>query len=237
MRMIQTIRRFFILPVLALTLGACGSSSSADDLKATRAAALTALVVPTQTLAVATDAPTSTPTAASAATSMVTPSVTRTVTRPPVVNQPLCDDAAFVSDVTIPDNTVIQPGAGFVKTWSLRNTGTCNWTTSYAISFVSGNKMDGVITYLTKAVESGSTIEISIGLSAPTTPGTYTGYWRLKNADGNLFGELVYVQIVVPGSATATGTIATTASSATPTPEITNTPLPTATETQVPTSA
>lgn len=232
--MIQTIRRFFILPVLALTLGACGSSSSADDLKATRAAALTALVVPTQTLAVATDAPTSTPTAGSVETLVVTPSTTRTATRPPVVNQPLCDDAAFVSDVTIPDKTEIQPGAGFTKTWSLRNTGTCGWTTAYSITFVSGNKMDGVITYLADAVDPGDTIEISVGLAAPTTPGTYTGYWRLKNAGGSLFGELVYVQIVVPGSGTATPTPAV---SSTPTPEITNTPLPTATETQVPTSA
>jgi hypothetical protein len=230
----QTIRRFFILPVLALALGACSSSPSTDDLKATRAAALTALVLPSETLAVATDAPTSTPTAVSAETQALTPSATRTATRPPVVNQPLCDDAAFVSDVTIPDKTVIQPGAGFVKTWGIRNTGTCSWTTAYSITFVSGTRMDGVITYLTQAADPGGTIEISVGLAAPTTPGTYTSYWRLKNAGGTLFGELVYVQIVVPGSATAT---LTPAQSSTPTPEITNTPLPTATETQVPTSA
>jgi len=87
---------------------------------------------------------------------------------------------------------------------------------------------------LADAVDPGDTIEISVGLAAPTTPGTYTGYWRLKNAGGSLFGELVYVQIVVPGSGTATPTPAV---SSTPTPEITNTPLPTATETQVPTSA
>ncbi|MGB7540137.1 MAG: NBR1-Ig-like domain-containing protein [Anaerolineales bacterium] len=215
--MLQILRRFFILPVLALTLAACGGGPSADDLKATRAAALTELALPTETLPVPTEAITPTPTAGITETSLLTPSLTRTATRPPVVNQPLCDDSAYVSDVTIPDGTVLQPGEGFVKTWSLRNTGTCSWTTAYALDFANGTRMDGVITYIHQAVEPGGAIEISVGLAAPATPGTYTGNWRLKNADGTFFGELVYVQIKVPGSAS--------------TAAITNTLEPTATAT------
>jgi hypothetical protein len=34
------------------------------------------------------------------------------------------DGSAFVTDVTVPDNTAYLPGASFNKTWRLRNTGT-----------------------------------------------------------------------------------------------------------------
>jgi hypothetical protein len=37
-------------------------------------------------------------------------------------------------------------------------------------------------------VPPGSTIDISVTLIAPTTPGTYKGLWRLRNPGGALFG-------------------------------------------------
>ena len=35
--------------------------------------------------------------------------------------------AAFLGDVSIPDNTITAPGGAFVKTWRLRNDGSCPW--------------------------------------------------------------------------------------------------------------
>ena len=35
--------------------------------------------------------------------------------------------ATFLGDVTLPDNAVVAVGAPFVKTWRLRNDGTCAW--------------------------------------------------------------------------------------------------------------
>lgn len=195
--MLQTLRRLFILPVLALSLAACGADPSADNLKATRAAALTELALPTETLPVPTEAITPTPTAGGTETTLITPSLTRTSTRPPVVKGPLCDDSLYISDVSIPDGTAFLPGEGFYKTWSLRNTGTCSWSADYALDYASGERMDGVITYVSQEVKPGGETEISVGLSAPTTADTYTGYWRMKNADGVFFGEWVSVKIVV----------------------------------------
>ena len=209
----QILRHFYILPVLALVLAGCGSGLSDEDFKATRAAALTELALPTETLPIPTETITQTPTAGNAETPP-TPSVTRAATQPPAVNAPLCDDSAYVNDVSIPDGTVLQPGEGFVKTWSLLNTGTCTWTTAYGIDFASGDRMDGVITYVPREVEPGDSMEISVGLWAPTAPKTYTGYWRLKNADGTFFGQLVYVQIVVPGGAATSAPTATLAEAA-----------------------
>ena len=151
-----------------------------------------------------------------------------------------CDNSVYLSDVTVPDGTVLTPGATFTKTWSIQNTGTCTWSTSYSIVFYSGNAMSGVTTALSESVSPGGSINISVELTAPSTASSYTGYWRLQNASGTSFGEAVYVQIVVSGNtATPTATTSeTTSYTSTPTtaptePTFTtaptNTPEPTAT--------
>ena len=153
-----------------------------------------------------------------------------------------CDQAGFVSDVTIPDGTKIDPGVEFTKTWRLSNDGTCTWNSSYTLFFYSGSQMGGSDsqkilddnTYLYP----GNTIEISVDLTAPTEAGTYTGYWVLKNASSGSFaigtsGNPFYVQIVVGTSSTATPTPSitpTTSSDVTATPTtavFTSTPTPT----------
>ncbi len=110
-----------------------------------------------------------------------------------------CDDAEFVADVTIPDGTVLDPNESFTKTWRLRNTGTCSWTSSYAVVFSNGNSMSGPTTQaLTGNVNPGQTMDISVNLKAPATAGDYTGYWKLRNAAGVTFATF-YVDIKVGG--------------------------------------
>jgi fibronectin type 3 domain-containing protein len=100
-----------------------------------------------------------------------------------------CDRAQFISDVTIPDGTIIVPGATFSKTWRLKNIGTCTWTTSYALMFDSGTQMGGPSTAsMPTTVAPGQTVDITISLTAPTTAGTYRGYWKFRNASGIPFG-------------------------------------------------
>jgi hypothetical protein len=41
-------------------------------------------------------------------------------------------------------------------------------------------------------------VDISIGLIAPQTEGTYRGQWQLVRPDGMAFGAKPYVEIVVP---------------------------------------
>jgi len=99
------------------------------------------------------------------------------------------DQAAFVSDVTIPDNTYLSPGRTFVKTWRLRNTGTCTWTTAYSLAFVDGHSMGGPLSVpLGSPVAPGKVVDVSVTLNAPTSSGTYEGKWRLRNANGTPFG-------------------------------------------------
>ncbi len=127
-----------------------------------------------------------------------------TASSTPVPPGPSGDRAVFVADVTIPDGTVIAPGAAFVKTWRLQNAGTTTWTTSYSLAYVSGEQM-GTITSvpLAQSVAPGAQIDISVDLVAPTNTGKYQGFWKMKNASGQFFNDSVYVLIEV-GSGGAT---------------------------------
>jgi hypothetical protein len=120
-----------------------------------------------------------------------TPLPTNTPIPPTATPVPIpCDRAAFVKDVTVPDNTQIASGSTFVKTWRLKNNGVCTWTSGYTIYFYNGDAMSGPATaQLTNGtVPPGSTVDISVTLIAPATAGTYKGNWRLRNAGGSSFG-------------------------------------------------
>ena len=116
----------------------------------------------------------------------------------------LCDNSAFVADVTIPDNTTMDPGKKFTKTWTLLNNGTCTWSTSYKLVFDSGDQMGGATTAITVPVTPGTVASISVTLTAPTSNGTYKGTWRMQNASSQDFGAFPYVQIKVGAGSTAT---------------------------------
>ncbi|MBI4733064.1 MAG: DUF11 domain-containing protein [Chloroflexi bacterium] len=100
-----------------------------------------------------------------------------------------CDAATFIADVTIPDGSTIAPGAAMSKTWRLQNSGTCTWSTSYAIVFYAGSQMGAPsVVYMPTSVAPGATVDITVNMIAPTIPGHYRGYWMLRNAASVIFG-------------------------------------------------
>jgi septal ring-binding cell division protein DamX len=151
----------------------------------------------------------------------------------------VCDRAAAGNpiDITIPDDTAIQPGQPFTKIWRLQNVGSCTWTTEYGARFFYGAQMSAPEAVLLKGdVRPGGEIEIAVDMSAPQTPGVHQGNWKLYNASGQLFGigpngdAPFWVRIVVQQPPTATPT-----QTATPTPIPTSTASPTHTPTVTPT--
>jgi hypothetical protein len=102
-----------------------------------------------------------------------------------------CDNANFVSDVTIPDGTEIAAGSTFEKTWQFKNVGPCTWETTYSMvfSYVTDNGKNGVfqppaaVNFPAKVLP-GETMDITVSLTAPTVAGTYTAWFVLKNAQG-----------------------------------------------------
>jgi Ig-like domain from next to BRCA1 gene len=127
----------------------------------------------------------------------VTPTLAPPTPTPPPTTTPTstavptpCNKAEFVSDVSVPDGTDITVFDTFTKTWRLRNVGTCTWTSNYRVVFDHGDQMlapdSAPITSGT--VAPGSTVDVSVPMEAPGTAGTYKGYWKLRGADGVLFG-------------------------------------------------
>ncbi|MBI9043179.1 MAG: hypothetical protein JEZ06_01765 [Anaerolineaceae bacterium] len=100
-----------------------------------------------------------------------------------------CNWIKFVEDVTIEDGSDFSPGDSFVKTWRLKNIGTCTWNTNYDLVFSSGNAMNANASYdLKSSVSPGETIDISLTLKAPDEEGTYISNWKLRSDNGLVFG-------------------------------------------------
>lgn len=108
------------------------------------------------------------------------------------------DDAAFVDDVTIPDDTLIEAGKRFTKTWRIRNTGTRPWGAGYQLVFVGGANIAPTHSVPLPATAAGQTADVSVEMTAPAVPDTYWANWRPQNPQGANFGQMVYVKMRVP---------------------------------------
>ncbi|MGB9521503.1 MAG: NBR1-Ig-like domain-containing protein, partial [Anaerolineales bacterium] len=110
----------------------------------------------------------------------------------------------FIKDITYPDNSVVDPGATFTKTWRIQNAGACTWSPQYALVFTAGEPMGTPASVpLPKYVAPGEMVDVSVTLTAPTAGGTYKGEYKLRNASNGIFGigdnnQSFYVQIKVP---------------------------------------
>ncbi len=215
-----------------ILLSSCGSGSSEQptqdpQLVYTQVAetvqagiAMTQSAMPTSTVT-ATMTITTTPTITATATSS-TQSPTLTAYIPGSGGALTGDIITWVSDVTIPDGTVMLASTKFHKVWKVLNSGTTTWTTDYKLIWVDitnfdYNKIDSVVptkeVKISKEVKPGEEIEIAIDLIAPNKNGTYKIFFRMLSPAGKFFGDPGWALITV-GTATAAPT---TAPSITPT--------------------
>lgn len=124
---------------------------------------------------------------------MSTPDGTATATTAPaaVVPSTQCLQFDLISDVNYPPGTVVKPGTKFDKTWTVRNTGTCEWTHEFDL-ILSGGEDFGTnkrADFPNQTVYPGDTVELTIAnLVAPQTAGTYYSYWMITEPGGARFG-------------------------------------------------
>src|ERR1043165_141229 len=117
--------------------------------------------------------PTAVPPTATVTPNALTPSPT-----------PSCHEGAlFVEDVSYPDNTHVNAGEKFTKTWKIKNNGSCKWT-GFTVAFVSGDRMEAPNSVAVPETEANYTAEGSVDLVAPSTDGAYTGNFELRNKEG-----------------------------------------------------
>jgi hypothetical protein len=184
-------KRFLLsLALVGILLTACGLSEVDVQATVTQAVfgAVGTLNAQYTQIALLTPSATNTlpPTSTPAATS--TPAVTATTGVGGAVTG-TCDVMAFIADVTVSDGEEIAAGTPFTKTWTIRNDGTCEWTTGYSVIYSSGDQMGGSSSQaLSAPVANGATADISVSLVAPSASGSYTGWWAIANASGQAFG-------------------------------------------------
>jgi uncharacterized protein YkwD len=175
------LRKIFTLTLIAtIVLAGCNSQTP------TEAAVATSTVTQEPT---GTEAPVENPAASETAPavtpSVETPSTPATPVTPRPTNDPNCtNSAAFVTDVTIPDNTPLVAGTPFTKTWRVGNTGTCIWGPDYTISYYSDERMAAPPSVPLPLTYPGQNADISIDLVAPNTPGTHRANFVIKNPAG-----------------------------------------------------
>jgi hypothetical protein len=188
--MFRVARTICILTILILIISACNLPSNAPVTEQPNvvltAAALTVQAqlthsVPFSTPTLPPPAPTNTP--------LSIPTLPPATNRPPAATAtPLCDLAQFMKDVNIPDGSQLAPGAAFTKTWRLRNAGVCTWT-GYSLVFESGDQMGGTAQTF-GSVAPGQDVDLSVNFTAPSAPGSYRSYWRIRNSSGVLLPVL-----------------------------------------------
>jgi uncharacterized protein YkwD len=116
-----------------------------------------------------------------------------TLTRAPEATQTLVlaspapagctNSAVLLRDVTIPDNTQVHPGEKFTKTWEFQNNGTCPWV-DYTLGFAAGDQMSAPLSAPIQTTLPGGKVNVSVELTAPSSNGTYIGYFTLNDASG-----------------------------------------------------
>ncbi len=162
---------------------------------------------------------TGTPLSFSDATRVPTDTTTITIPTPTVTPEDADDEctlrAAFVEDVTIPDDTEVAPGEEFVKTWRIRNSGTCTWETGTTLIPISGDAFSGPSSVPVPETPPDEEVAVSVTLTAPTEPGTYRSDWQLQTPQERRYGGIFYVQIVVPEATASTPALTPTPPSST----------------------
>lgn len=214
----MTKRLFIVTALLMLILSACGGGGAVE----TTAPAATDTQVPAPVIAT-TQAP------AVTETLTVTPgtpgtevSVTATLGTVGPTNPPDCtNSAAFVTDITIPDNTTVGAGTVFTKTWRIANNGTCVWGPDYTLTHYSEERMGAPDSVPLGITYPGATLDISVNLTAPNSTGTHQANFVIKNGPGLIMkiaddSRLWVIINVTTGAvsastATGTGTAATSA--------------------------
>lgn len=202
----NSFRIIHILIMAVIFLTSCNLPSDQDVQSTAAAQTVEALISATPLF---NSTPSITPTAA---TFTPFPTLNVNTNTPAATATSNCNIAQFLTDVTIPDGTILAPGASFTKKWRLKNIGSCAWN-GFSMAFDSGDSMGGPASKAVAAVNPGQEVDLEVNLTAPATVGNYRGYWRLVT-NGNVLvpvvngyqGKSFYVDIKVQNAVTATST-------------------------------
>lgn len=128
-----------------------------------------------------------------------------------------CDRITIVSDSSVPDGSLMEPGEVFVKAWKVQNSGTCDWSPDYRLALFQGDDMgapQSVVPFFTLAestydlsigswppqrfnIKPGEVVDLVLLLQAPFNHGPFMGTWSLVNDHGERVEPVFWVSINV----------------------------------------
>lgn len=126
----------------------------------------------------------------------------------------LGDHSSFVSDVTIPNGTLIRPGERFEKIWRIQNSGAVAWR-QRRLRCVNGCGPELDVDLRASVAlhpdlpeiavpdaAPGDVVELAVWFTAPTVPATCVSIWKMVDAKGReCFPRLNGLNVVVVVSA------------------------------------
>lgn len=133
-----------------------------------------------------------------AATPIVIPTDTFIPTlEPPTPLPPCTDDLSWLADLTYADDTLVLPAQSIDKQWVIQNTGTCDWDAGYKLRNINGETLGASAEIPLYPARAGAQVTLRIVFVAPSAAETYRSEWQAAGPDGTLFGDMIYIQVIV----------------------------------------
>lgn len=106
--------------------------------------------------------------------------------------------STFLKDVTLPDSSEVCINKKVEKVWRLLNSGEELWPVGSCLTYISGDKLSATESVIIdREILPDETIDISFTFNAPSKPGRYISHFRMAKPDGQLFGQRIYIDIIV----------------------------------------
>ena len=103
----------------------------------------------------------------------------------------------FVTDATVPDNSVYNQGELIDKQWLVENNGTCNWDSNYRLRHTNGNALGAPEEIALYPARAGTQATIRIIFNAPFSADFFVSEWQAIAPDGTSFGDPIYIKVNV----------------------------------------
>lgn len=138
--------------------------------------------------------PTATPTATLPPTRAI-PTYTPTLIPSPT---PCQDGLRYLEDVTFAGEKVeVAAGQSIDKQWRVENNGTCPWTSGYTLRLTAGDALGAAPEQPLYPALPGARLVLRILFTAPPESGEYRTEWHAFNPQGVMFGDVLYLVVVV----------------------------------------
>jgi len=116
----------------------------------------------------------------------------------PTTNPADCvNDLTFLEDLTIPDNMFSTFGLALDKQWLVENSGTCHWNSAYRLRNIGGAALGAPEEIALYPARAGTQATLRILFTAPFAEGVYESAWQAIDANGNAFGDPIYIRVAV----------------------------------------